>query len=110
MSKKQYKDDEARTDLKLTPLHEHFREYTAEELLRIKHNHCVAHKCPYLSKISWASKHRGTVGSNKQLMCNYILVAGHSRGCMPDVCAHWADKGVKAMPSNRQLFNKENHL
>lgn len=77
----------------IRPLHEHFSEYTNEELIHIKKEVCLAHRCPYLSRT------RSNIGVKKatpqNTICNYILMAGHSRGCMPDVCTHYNDTNVK---------------
>lgn len=77
------------------PHHENFREYTVKELTEIKMNVCMAHKCPYMSFIidSNLGQRRRDASSNK--CCNYILYAGKRRGCMPDECTHYKDKGVK---------------
>ena len=73
-------------------LHEHFRQYTKEELVEIKHKVCFKHNCPYLQKINdYIGKSLG-VGNN---ICDYIGKTGHMRGCMPDECTHWKDKNVK---------------
>lgn len=74
-------------------LHEHFREYTAKELTRIKEKVCIAHKCPYMSRI-WNGQ-KGAQISTINRTCNYIDMTGKMRGCMPDECKHWKDKNVK---------------
>ena len=90
-------------------MHKNFRDYTPDEIAQIKRDNCVAHKCPYLSKIHWNSKHSSMNGrASVQTMCNYILFAGHSRGCMPDVCEYWKDTNVKrtGRVDNKDLFEK----
>lgn len=95
-------------------LHEHFREYTREEIVEIKQKVCLKHKCPYLQKINdYLGK--GTGPSNN--ICNYIGKTGHMRGCMPDECKHWKDKNVPKRDSkafthddgtnNDYIFRKE---
>lgn len=92
------------------PLHENFREYSVQELIEIKKANCIAHQCPYLSKINWTSRAKSAHPvSNLQITCNYILVTGHCRDCMPDVCRHWKDKSVEVQKiTNSNLF--DNHV
>lgn len=68
-------------------LHEHFREYTSEEVNQIKKDVCLKHKCPYLSRMSdYVTK---TTGWNN--FCSYLEWSGHMRDCMPDECTHYLD-------------------
>lgn len=82
-------------------LHEHFREYTPEEIIEIKKKVCIKNKCPYMANTTSVGSVRKasktTIISNK--CCMYILWAGKSRGCMPDECKHYMDKDVKR-PTN----------
>ena len=92
-------------------LHEHWREYTQEEINQIKRDVCMAHKCPYISKINWHIGKQGAQhnGSMVQYTCNYILIQQRSRDCMPDVCEYWKDKKVKRLKAdNQHLFSNEN--
>lgn len=75
-------------------MHEHFSEYTEEELKEIKLKVCTKHKCPYMSFV--ANTNKNTAAINK--CCNYILYTGKMRGCMPDDCKHYLDKNVKRKP------------
>lgn len=72
-------------------LHEHFREYTAEEILQIKREVCIAHKCPYLSRMT--DSESATFAHNN--FCSYLEWAGKMRGCMPDECTHYMDERPK---------------
>ena len=67
-------------------LHDHFREYTKEEILDIKRKVCIAHNCPYLARMS---DYQSSTTSNN--FCSYIQWTGHMRGCMPDECTHYTD-------------------
>ena len=90
------------------PLHDRFKDYTAQELAEIKMNNCIAHKCPYLSKVHWSQKHGGG-GAAFHSMCNYIIITEHSRDCMPDVCEHWKDTNINTKnvaPNLKNLFIK----
>ena len=69
-------------------LHEHFREYTNDEIFDIKKKVCMKHKCRYLSRVSDYSA-RAVVENN---YCSYLEYTGHRRDCMPDECKHYLDK------------------
>ena len=74
-------------------LHEHFREYTAEDIKYILNNVCIKHDCPYLRALTGQTtnpRYPNTMYMNK--CCMYIDVIGHSRGCMPDECTHYDDQ------------------
>ena len=78
------------------PLHEKWSEYTRDEINEIKRDVCAKHNCPYLGRIS-------TLAMNKQfsnMCCNYIELAGHSRGCFPEDCTCYEDKNA---PKRRRL-------
>ena len=78
-------------------LHEHFREYTNDEITNIIIKHCQAHKCPYLRVVTGALKNnsRNAKLNAANKCCMYIDVTGKMRGCMPDECTHYLDKGVR---------------
>ena len=82
------------------PLHDSFSEYTNEELLQIKKDVCLAHQCPYASRINWSTKS----GATYTVTCNYILITQKRRNCMPDVCQYWKDEVVNRKADNRHLF------
>ena len=86
------------------PLHEHFAEYTVEEIERIRQEVCVAHKCPYLSTVKGSTRGFNAHASSGQKCCNYILIAEHMRNCMPDVCEHYKDKQVKKKSPVNNMF------
>lgn len=88
-----------------TPLHEDFRDYTAEELNEIKKNVCIAHHCPYVGKVS-SSWSKGKHQPISNAICNYILMAEHSRGCMPDVCTHWNEHPTKSACRSQESLNE----
>ncbi len=79
---------------KKQPLHDRWKDYTNEECMDILKNHCIKHNCPYLSSLR-QRKAASTKKSLATLCCNYILVEGHSRGCMSDVCGYWKKKPSK---------------
>lgn len=62
-------------------LHKHWREYTPEEIRKIKQKKCI--KCRY-------STQDGTDPSNKdvinRLTCQYIVMEGHKRPWRPEDC------------------------
>ncbi len=70
-------------------LHENFRDYTKEEIYKIKKDICLKHKCRYLSRVSDYSS-VATVSNN---FCSYLEWTGHMRDCMPDECTHYLDEG-----------------
>ena len=76
---------------KKKPLHNNFRDYTKEEVDRIKKEVCFAHKCPYISKLPTTYRN-GIKQSSLTSTCDYFLVTGKRRGCMPDLCKHYEDK------------------
>lgn len=79
-------------------LHEHFRDYTVDEVTSIIINHCQAHKCPYLRRVvtgALKNNSRNAKFNAANKCCMYIDVAGKMRGCMPDECTHYLDKDVK---------------
>lgn len=83
-------------------LHKHFREYTDEEITKIKKDICAKHKCPYLNSISHVK-----IATKKSLLnkcCFYTVYSGHSRGCMPDECEHWKDKNVRKTRFNEDYI------
>ena len=81
-------------------LHEHFREYTHDEIFDIKKNVCMKHNCRYLSRVSDYSA-RSVVSNN---FCSYLEWTGHMRDCMPDECTHYLD----AQPiSKGKFFNHD---
>ena len=76
-------------------LHERFNEYTEEEILKIKKKNCIKHACPYFGAvIGLSKKNKANPNCLYNKSCNYILLAGHTRGCMPDECTHWKDENV----------------
>ncbi len=84
-------------------LHDSFRDYTTEEIIEIKKKVCIAHKCPYLQKLhEYSGKGTSPLGN----ICNYIVLTGHMRGCMPDECTHWNDTNVKRK-RNSQKFTHD---
>lgn len=68
-------------------LHEKWSQYTIGDLNYIHRSHC--RKCPYVGTL----EHYHT--------CDYILLAGHSRGCTPEECEHYKDKVTKRRVSSR---------
>lgn len=83
-------------------LHEHFRDYTAEEIAEIKQKVCIKHKCPYLQKIhDYAGKSKMSANAN---ICDYFCITGRIRECMPDDCTYWKDKDVKKKKTKKVLF------
>lgn len=72
-------------------LHENFREYTKEEIDKIKLKVCIKHNCPYIGVMNDSMKNCKDV---TRKICNYILYTGHMRDCMPDDCKHYKDKNV----------------
>lgn len=92
----------------VTPLHERFSEYTSEEIDNIKRDVCLKHKCPYLTRFHGTPPKKVLQGQVYNIVCNYILITGHSRDCTPDVCKHWRDKNVKKQQNlNGSLFNNK---
>ena len=76
------------------PLHDNFRDYTVEEISKIKADICVKYKCPYLSSFTTCNDRNGK-GTATYKAGNYILFTGKARDCMPDECKHYLDKNVK---------------
>lgn len=86
-------------------LHDNFRDYTKEEIIEIKQKVCIKHKCPYLQKIhDYAGKNSNSPLTN---ICNYILMTGHMRGCMPDECKHWNDTNVKRKRDSQKFTHDD---
>ena len=79
---------------KTLPHHDHFSEYTEDEIAKIKAYVCVKHECPYLRGLSKSGNNSKAIAPANRC-CNYSLLTGHSRGCMPDECTHYKDKNVK---------------
>lgn len=73
--------------------HESFRDYTTEEINKIKVEVCMKHACPYLKNFKPVGL-KG-MGNPECKACDYISITGHSRGCMPDECTHYLDQNVK---------------
>ena len=81
-------------------LHEHFREYTIDEIIEIKRTVCIAHKCPYLARMSDYAN-ASAIHNN---MCAYLEWTGHSRDCMPDECTHWMEE---KQINKKKIFNND---
>ena len=76
-------------------LHEHFRDYTNEEILQIKKDVCMKNNCPYLGQVGVTQPGGGKGFALNGKCCNYIMYTGKMRGCMPDDCKHYLDEGAK---------------
>lgn len=63
---------------KHVPLHEKWKDYTAEEIVNIQKEQC--HDCKYFKQ--WIHT-KGYVNSG---YCDYISCTGESRKCSPDGC------------------------
>lgn len=58
-------------------------QYSPNEIYRIKRKKC--RKCPYRGSFSSSD------GAGTTICCDYLLLTGQSRGCLPDVCTHHLD-------------------
>lgn len=74
------------------PRHENFGEYTKSEINEVKKHVCIAHKCPYMRRLHQQVTRADNVTS---VICDYISLTGHSRGCLPVDCTHYNDTGVR---------------
>jgi hypothetical protein len=92
-------------------LHENFRDYTPEEINKIKTKVCGEHKCPYLGTI-WENQGK----SNKKYSdysnrcCNYYIWTGKRRDCMPDDCTHYNDTFVKKKRGDDIYYGRERNV
>ncbi len=80
------------------PHHDKFSDYTPEEIAKITKNVCIKHKCPYAKFVhssGYSKKSNSTFKLACDRFCDYLCIAGKSRGCMPDECTHYKDKNVK---------------
>lgn len=82
-------------------LHESWIEYSTKEINDIKKKHCS--KCKYSKR--FGAHNTGTTNSEDliknpngramiapgQLYCDYLMTAGHSRGCRPEDCKHYKE-------------------
>lgn len=66
------------------PLHEHWRDYSAREISKIKLSKCK--DCPYHSYISGGSS------DSSYVYCNYIGATGELRGVRIEMCEHFKDE------------------
>lgn len=64
---------------------------SAEEINRVKKEHCQKHKCPYLKK----SLSCNVMYVKGACFCDYLCMTGHMRGCAPEDCTHWKDEVIK---------------
>lgn len=81
------------------PHHENFREYSLEEIAKVKKEVCKKHKCPYM-KLTHSSGYLKKVEYSAfnnacNTYCDYLCMTGKRRDCMPDKCTHYKDKNVK---------------
>lgn len=79
-------------------LHERFRDYTLKEIIAIKKEVCIAHKCPYLARMS-DYQNASAVSNN---FCSYIDKTGRMRECMPDECTHYNEELPKEKKKHRR--------
>lgn len=78
---------------KKLPHHDHYRDYTLEELNRITTEVCIKHKCPYLSTAAIGSTVPG------KMECTRFMYTGKRMGCMPDECKHYEEKAALKTPN-----------
>lgn len=64
-------------------LHEHWRDYTEDEVNHLKRTICIAHDCPYLKYFNNSSKDDAS-----QAYCDYLCMVGHVPPRV-EVCEHW---------------------
>ena len=69
------------------PLHERWRDYTAEEISAIKKEKCI--QCGYAGRLSVG------VESLSGLYCDYLSRTGESRDVRPECCMHYLETIVR---------------
>ena len=83
-------------------LHEHWRDYTDEEILEYKRKVCIANKCKYLKHFNGDEQ--------VNAYCDYLCMTGTVRKGRPEDCEHWKDEDiVKPEQPGRAFLTKEEH-
>lgn len=83
-------------------LHELWRDYTEEEINRIKKKVCIDHKCPYQK---YFSSNSHAVDNS---YCDYLCMTGHIPP-RAEVCEHWKDELPEQPQPGRAFLTKEEH-
>jgi hypothetical protein len=81
-------------------LHEHWRDYTDEEILEYKRKVCIAHKCKYLKHFNGDEQ--------VNAYCDYLCMTGHIPP-RAEVCEHWKDEPPEQPQPGRAFLTKEEH-
>lgn len=70
--------------------HERWYEYTTREINRTKREKCI--NCKYSKRVGTSGS--GTGNGIGNIFCDYLSMTGHRRGCRPEECPYYEERGV----------------
>lgn len=85
-------------------LHEHWRDYTEEEINEIKKRVCIDNDCPYLKYFNGG----GATKCIDLAYCDYLIMAG-KHPPRAEVCEHYKDQNVKQVYNDKTFLTREEH-